>query len=819
MSTQPSNVPVASPPPVLKRRIWLRVFTVLFVVVLLVISGIVWYASTPQFENLVRQKLIATLEQATGGRVELNAFRWSVRNLAFEADGLTIHGLEGAGEVPYAHVDRIYVRVKILSFIRPKIYLNYLEADRPVFHLIIYPDGSTNQPQPKTKSGGKSVKDTIFDLKVGRTEIRNGIALLNQRALPFDLSANDLGVVVTYAPLQDHYLATLHAADITAQRGKYPPIHSVLDLSADVGRNTLNVSQFQLQTGQALLKATANLQDFADPHWNLTTQGKVDVREVMALAPVDGVERGVVDLDLKGQGTKAQFVLDGRAKVVGAGYHAGTFHASGVDVDTALHATEQELALTGIRTRIGGGGSVDAEMHVAHWLGTMLTQPGQPPEASVRRGTIRAKLHGISLRSVMSYVAPPEYKELGFDTLASGDGSVDWTGDASDLTAKANVTMTPSAQTPDGEVPMSGMLDATYFQKNGSVQIRQLQAHTPATEISVSGGLGVYPISRPSTLQANVQTTNLGEFDKALAALGVAAQGKKGVEALPLHLQGEAQFQGTVSGSIPDPDVKGHVIASNFDVVIPVETTQPAPVLEPAKETAQPPAAVAEKTIHWDSFEADAEYSSQLISVQQATLTHGKTSIHGSGEVHAHHISARKSAFDDQSEINGDVKVQDAALDEILAIAGQNLPITGTVNLNAHAGGQLGNLNGGGHLSIQGGTAYGEHYRSLNADLKFAGEEIGVSKLVLLQNGGEVTGNGGLGIRTKQFHFQAEGKGFDLSHTERFKNAKYPLSGQLAFSADGSGTLTSPAVHANAHVTQIIVGDEKNGAVDDKANT
>jgi translocation and assembly module TamB len=827
MSTQPVPAPAPSVPPVKKRRIWLRILAIAVVLIIAAIGGIVWYASTPQFENLVREKLIATLEHSTGGRVELNAFRWSVRHLAFEADGLTIHGLEAANEVPYAHIDRIYVRVKILSFIRPKIDLSYLEADHPVFHLIVYPDGSTNQPRPKTVSSGKSVTDTIFDLKVGRTEIKDGVALINQRVIPFDLAANDLGVVVTYHAPSDHYVATLHAADVTSQRGKNPPVQSKLDVTAEMGRNTLNVTQLLLQTGPSLLKATASVQDFTKPHWNLTIQGKVDVREVMALEPVDGVDRGVVDLDLKGQGTQTQFALDGRAKVFGAAYHINTVHISGVDVDTALHATEQDLILSGVRARIARGGNVDAEMRVAHWLGTAFAQPGQPASAFVRRGTIRAKLRGITLRTTMAFVAPREYGELGFDTVTSGDGFVDWTGDASDLSARANVTLAPSAHTPDGEVPMSGMLDATYFQKNGSVQIRQLQAQTPATQIQVSGGLGVYPISRPSTLQATVETTNLGEFDEALAALGVAANGKKGVQALPVHVAGQAEFQGTVSGSIPDPDVKGHLTASNFDVLIPAEPTPPA-TAEPASTAAQPAPAAAPvqpaspstgETIHWDSLEADAEYSSQLIAIQQAILTRGKTSIHASGQIHAHQISPRHYAFDNESAITADIKVQDAALDEILALAGQDLPVSGTVNLNAHAGGEIGNLNGGGHLAIQGGEAYGEHYHSLNADLNFAGEEIGVSKLVLLQNGGQVTGNGGIGIRSKKFHFQAEGKGFDLSHTERFQNAKYPLSGQLVFSADGSGTMDTPAIHVNAHLTKITVGSEANGAVDLEAHT
>ena len=821
MSTQPLPPPVPSPAP--KRKMWPQVLAVVFVLLLLLVSGIVWYASTPQFQNLVREKLVSTLEQATGERVELGAFKWSLRHLAFEADELTIHGLEAAGEVPYAHVDRIYVRIKIASFISPSIDLNYLEADHPVIHIIIYPDGSTNQPVPKTESSGKPLTDTLFDLKVGRTEVHNGVALINQRAMPFNLSANDLGVVVTYASLRDHYLATIHAAEVVAQRGKEPPVDSQIDLSVDMGRNSLDVSQLKLSSGSSILTASASVHDFTNPQWSLSAQGKVDVRQVMALAPIDGVDRGIVDLKVKGQGTRTQFTLAGPIHVSGAGYHVDTVHIRDIDADMQLSATEKELAMTGIRARIPRGGSVTAEMRVANWLGSALAQPGQP--VPVMRGTIGAKFNGISLHALMAMVAPPAYEELGFDTLGSGNGTVDWTGDASDLVAHTSATLSPSVPTPANEVPLSGIVDAAYFQKNGSVQIKQLQAQTPATQIEVSGGLGVYPVSRLSTLQVNLQTTNLGEFDETLTAFGVSEHGKKGVQALPIHLQGQAQFHGTISGNLLDPDVKGHLIASNFDVLLPSSSEQTAPAVQQASApasvpaSASAPAPAAAQSIHWDSLEADAEYSSRLIAIQQAVLTRGKTSIHASGQIQAHHISAHHDAFDDQSAINADLQVQNAALDEVLAMAGQNLPVTGTINLKAHAGGQIANLNGGGHLSIQGGEAYGEPYHSLNADLQFAGDEIGVSKLTFLQDSGRVTGSGGFGIRTKQFHFQADGGGFDLSHTAHFKEVKYPLNGQLVFSAKGSGTLQAPDIQATAHLTKITVGTQQNGAVDLEAHT
>ncbi len=138
-----------------------------------------------------------------------------------EVDGLTIHGLEGPGELPYAHVDRLYARAKVLSLFEGRLGLDFLEVDRPTVHLIIYPNGRTNQPTPKAKDNGSGPAiRTIFDLQAGRVEINHGFALLNQRAIPFQLAANDLGVVITYSPASMHYLGDITCSDITAQQGR-----------------------------------------------------------------------------------------------------------------------------------------------------------------------------------------------------------------------------------------------------------------------------------------------------------------------------------------------------------------------------------------------------------------------------------------------------------------------------------------------------------------------------------------------------------------------------------------------------------------------
>ena len=116
-----------------------------------VLAGMGWYSTTESFRTLVRERLIATLERITGGRVELRSIHTVPFHFQIEVRDITIHGKEQAGEVPYAHADSLMAQIKIWSLLRSEIGLSYLALDHPVVHIIVYPDGTTNQPEPRLK--------------------------------------------------------------------------------------------------------------------------------------------------------------------------------------------------------------------------------------------------------------------------------------------------------------------------------------------------------------------------------------------------------------------------------------------------------------------------------------------------------------------------------------------------------------------------------------------------------------------------------------------------------------------------------------------
>ena len=869
MSTTPSSLfsrrssagAAGGPPP--RRHLILKSLLVILVLLAVILAGLSWYASTPQFANRVRTELIKVLGDATGGRVELGAFRWRPLHLEIEADNLTIHGLEGPGEVPYAHLDRLFVRAKIISLFRAKIGLNYLAIDRPVVHLIVYKDGSTNQPVPKQKSTtptdlNKTINQ-IFDLAVDRAEINNGTALFNQQAIPFSLAANDLEVGINYLVPTDQYKASISIADLTASRAIAAPIHSKLTVNALMGRGDLSVPELRFSAGASTLAAHANVSNFLDPHWQLAADGTIDLREVEALAAIPGVDRGVVALNLHGQGTKALFTVDGQTRIAGAVYRGSGVTLAGLNASTDIHITQDILAATDLKARLASGGTLIGDAHIDHWLAPS-TPPAAPPvtapspkgsaaaragravnnavasatanppaKAEVSRGEVNARLQGFTLPSILSIVAPPKFQRLGFFTTASGTVKLTWTGNAADLAADAHIALAAPPTLPNGDAPVNGVIDVTYSGRTNSVLVRQLNAHTPGTQLNVTGGVGL-AAGAHSTLQTQLTVSNLGEYNKALSAFGVGGK-------LPVALHGQASFHGVVTGSLAAPEVTGHLAVNNFDLLLNntpaaapaavasgVQPTGPngTPQPVPAAATPQPASPTA---FHIDSLTADAAYSPALISVQSAVITRGNTQVHAAGQLHAHRTRRHGYVFDNDAAINATASVNNANIVDLLALAGQSaVPVSGTLNLNATVAGTLGNLSGGGHLAVNGGQVYGEPYKSLNADLTFAGQDVGASQFTFLIGGGQITGNGGYNLTSKRFHAQTQAAGLNLDNFQALKKSPLTVHGQLAFNVQASGTVEAPTVQAALHLSDLTLvnpggGPASTGALDLTAHT
>ena len=302
-------------------------------------------------------------------------------------------------------------------------------------------------------------------------------------------------------------------------------------------------------------------------------------------------------------------------------------------------------------------------------IGSAPDGPAKAAGAQVM--TIRARVSGVRLTTVLNSVADRQYRDLGFDTTGEGTVIVDWTGSPDDLTVAAVLAMSAPGTTAPGLLPVSGAVDAKYFQRGGRVQINQLEAHSPATTLNVTGLLGVYPVDEPSDLSVHLVNHNLGEFDHVLKALDLGvrqarhfgcshpAPRRRNLRRLGYRIPGRSRIQGashreSVLHRVCRPSCR---LAAAGTAVHRTGCFARSQLGHSGPACGRHPV-----NIYWDQLDTNASYSSSLISVDHATLTRGKTVIHASGQLQAHRISRRRQAFDDQATIDATAQVQNASL-------------------------------------------------------------------------------------------------------------------------------------------------------------
>ena len=407
---------------------WL-IGSVLLLIVMLV-AGASWYTTTADFQQRVGKQVVSALEDATGGKVDLAKVSFDLWHLAIEADGLVIHGLEGPGEAPYLSADKIQVRIKIVSLLQhtagglaSHIGLNLLRVEAPHVHLIIDKDGKTNQPVPKHSTPStEPLQDTLLDLKATEVELVQGLAVVNDKAIPFDLAAQDLAATVRYLPKNDRYGAVIDLRDLRTRMAKEPEAKSSLHIEAEVGRDAAELKAFDFHTGdKSELQASAALNHFAHPEWKANLVGSVELRQIRVLAGVDGLDAGSLELNIAGHNCYIEpaaaqkkpklierlrslrehkqnaqktlppdpecqtgYLLVGNAKLHGAGYVTDYVRVHDVNGGALLKITPTQLLFTALTGSLPTGGSVAGDLKIDNWLGEVPANT--PPHIADRAG-------------------------------------------------------------------------------------------------------------------------------------------------------------------------------------------------------------------------------------------------------------------------------------------------------------------------------------------------------------------------------------------------------------------------------------------------
>ena len=818
--------------------------------VILLVGGITWYTATAYFQRRVGREIVSVLGDATGGRVEVGGVKFSLWHLKIEVDGLVIHGTEGPGEAPYLSAGKVEVRVGISSFfshatgagLRSHVGLKLLRVERPQMHLMVDKDGRTNAPVPKHPSTSKEpVADRLLDLRAKEVALVDGVALVNDRAIPFDVAARDLDAEVHYLRATDRYGIALGVNDLRTRAEAQAEARSRLHLDAELGRDAVELKGLEFDTGTtSALHATGTLTHFAEPQWQGAVNGTLELKQLTVLTDVEGFTGGSVDLAVSGHscavmaaGTQSArprfwlrrraganakaggaslvavdpecrsgYLLVGNAKLHKAGFVNEYVILHDVDGGAKVRITPSELLLTEMSGFLPGGGSAAGELRFADWLG------------DVSHVTLTSTVTRIPLRTIMEVTETGGYGDLGFDTAVTGPVLVEWVGQpvnvGETVIVDGQLIFQPTGVSRKGalnNVPVSGVADARYEGKHEVVNIRHTSLQTPGSTTEASGVLGVEDGDRLTNLKVDTTIRELGEFDQLLHTLGFAENGKQGTAAIPVALHGGLTFHGTAMGQAHDLDVKGHVQGSQIEVKLGSGL------------------GIGEDTLV-DSAVGDAEYSyDEGLAIANSTIRRGGAVLNVAGSLRPRKTVTRRGianyVWDEGSSVDATARLANAEAADLLQMGGerQKIAVTGKIAANAQVRGTLGNMDGTGRISLAKGVAYGEPYDSAAAELAVRGQEIDASNVLLMTHGARIAGEGGYDVRTGRLHGHIEGDGLVLSKFRTFAKASPNADGTLTFVANAHGTMEQPGLKATATLSGVKLDGKPLGEIAAQAHS
>src|SRR4051794_2041707 len=273
------------------RKIALIIGGSLLGLILLVGIAIFVTVQTDWFRNFVRTKIIATVEEATGGRVELGSFNFTWSKLRADINNFVLHGLEPAGAEPLFRAKHLQVDLKLLSPLKGFVDIAYLLVDTPRANVIVFADGKTNIPAPKIKKkpSDKSGLETVVDLAIGRFDLVNAGAVFTDHPAAFNANGQNLRARLAYNHLHPSYTGEIDIAPLFLKSGNNQALNVNVKMPIAIEADKITLTNAQLETPKSKVVISGELDHLADPqpHTSAHINASLSIDEAHRVSGLD----------------------------------------------------------------------------------------------------------------------------------------------------------------------------------------------------------------------------------------------------------------------------------------------------------------------------------------------------------------------------------------------------------------------------------------------------------------------------------------------------------------------------------------------------
>jgi translocation and assembly module TamB len=722
-----------------------------------------FYLKSSSFQSFAIRQIVDRANLATGGKIEIGRLDFELGTLTAHLHNITLHGTESADQPPLLHADELTVRLRIISALRRQVALRELLLARPVVHVQVDRDGKNNLPSPPPSQGSGS--KSIFDLAIEHAQLTNGEVNYNDRKIPLEADLYDLGTDVHFESLAKRYSGELSYKNGRLHYADYAPLAHNLDLKFSATPERFDVSPADFEIGSSSITLHAQLQNYSNP----TAEGDYKIRLHTAdFASLSPSTKPAGDVSLAGklqyrpsgnQPTLRDISVDGQIasdlfSAVTSGNRVELRRLQGTYRLADGNLEVKNLSLESM------GGRVNASAQMKHLDKTL-------------ESSVQASLFGISLKDVQRALGRQQLPGAALSGTLRGQIQAGWKGPIDNLRARADLLVQATASSRSNpaasDVPVNGAIHAAYDGPRQTIELNDTVIKIPSATLTAQGS-----VSNHSNLQLKMVANNLQQL-AALAASFSAAQ-----TSLP-SVSGSATVDATVQGSVQKPAITAHVDAENLEV----------------------------EGSAWKSAKIALHANPSGVVIENALLVN----VHRGQATLAANVALNKWEYDSSNPIKAHLEVQQMSISDLLDLAKQHYPVSGDLSANLNIEGSQLHPSGSGSAQIANAHAYGETIQTLSAKFHTENDAV-ISTLTVSAPAGTIDGNLSYTPKTRAYKARINAPALVLQKLQAVQAKNLGISGTLAASLSGEGTVDDPQLEASLRLPQLQIQQNTISAFD-----
>jgi len=760
----------------------------------------IFVVQTDWFRAYVKQKIIASTEDSTGGKVDLDSFAFDWRHMRAVVTGFVIHGNEPADAAPFLSARRVQLDIRLFTSIHHVLDLTYLGIEQPQANVIVFPDGRTNIPNPKQAStSNETPLETVVNLAVDHFELTDGLLTVASQKQALNIRGKDLKAELSYNLLNQGYRGQLSFQPLYVASGRNTPVNFTITLPVALQRDRVDFHDAKISTALSSVIINGSVETMRNPKVSAHINGR------LALADLKNVGDLPIAAGLKN--LPATVGLDGNAVVTGnsiqvTGLRMGLGHsdieASGTlksPLGTGALEFKSRLALGEIgrllklaarpegTVLLNGSAKLDAgnnyqvsgnvqatglsfqqgaqRISNVNLYSAMQLDPHNLELKGLRLSAFGGEFAGkASLQDFARYRLDGNLRNLDLTAAAraagqkqfpySGivSGPIEAAGDlkkpgTQSVTATARLSITPGKH----GIPVSGRLNAAYNGATDDIRVENSYVALPHTRLTLNGAVDK---------QLNIALTT-SDLNDLLAAASPSSQPTVTLNG------GQATFTGVITGMLTSPRISGHLAVTRFSV----EGRQ------------------------FDKLDADAAVSSTGAAIRNGSLNRGAMQAVFTGTV-----GLRDSKALPNQPVTADASIRNGDLADMLALAGQpSGDYSGMLSASLHLSGTVGNPRGSATLLATNGAIHGEPYDRVQAQVNLT------DQLVTIPNASLESGTARINLTadfqhprdsltTGRVHAHVQSNQVDLAQIHNVQKQRPNTAGLLQLNADVTGNVS-----------------------------